>query len=209
MKKTYLAVALAVATFFACNSGTSSKTADSTTFNDTSHQSTFGQQDTSAAAANGAGTMNDTANAKPLSDMDKQFAMDIAAGGNTEITASQIATTMAQNQRVKDFANMMINDHTKAGNELKTLASQHNVTLPDSVMPKQHDKLETLRKTSAKNFDKQYIDMMVQDHKEAVSKFQMASQKCDNSDLRTWASNTLPTIKMHLDSAQAIQKALK
>src|SRR6476620_7838487 len=106
MKKTYLAIAFATATLFACNSGTSSNTADSTTFDDTSNQSTFGQQDTSAA---GAGAMNDTANSKPLSDMDKQFAMDAAKGGNTEVAASQMAQNNAQNQRVKDFATMMVN----------------------------------------------------------------------------------------------------
>jgi putative membrane protein len=76
-------------------------------------------------------------------------------------------------------------------------------------MTKQHNALESLRKTSAKNFDKEYMDMMVKDHKEAVSKFQMASEKCDNGDVKTWAANTLPTLKMHLDSAQAIQKAVK
>ncbi|TKK64416.1 DUF4142 domain-containing protein [Ilyomonas limi] len=206
MKKTYLAFAFAAATLLACNSGTSSNTADSTTtFNDSNNTSAMNNgNDTSATTMNSMNT--DT---KPVSDMDKQFMMDAAAAGNTEVMAGQVAQNMAKNDRVKNFANMMVNDHTKAGNELKTLASQKNVTLPDSVMPKQHDALEGLRKTSAKNFDKEYIDMMVKDHKEAVSKFQMASEKCDNGDVKTWAANTLPTLKMHLDSAQAIQKALK
>lgn len=203
MKKTYLAFAFATATLFACNSGTSSNTADSTTMNRSdSNTSTQGQMDTSSASAN-------NASAQPPSDSAKQFMMAAASGGNTEVMASQVALTMAKNDRVKNFANMMVNDHTQANNELKSMATRMNVTLPDSVMPKQHDELETLRKTSGKNFDKQYMDMMVKDHKETVAKFQKASQNLDNNDLKTWASNTLPKLQMHLDSAQAIQKAVR
>jgi len=202
MKKTYLAIALATATLFACNSGTSSNTADSTTMTTTDSTTTQGQMDTSSASAN-------NASAQPVSDTAKQFMMAAASGGNTEVMASQVAATMAKSDRVKSFANMMVNDHTQANNELKSMATRMNVTLPDSVMPKQHDELESLRKTSAKNFDKQYMDMMVKDHKETVAKFQKASQNLDNNDLKTWASNTLPKLQMHLDSAQAIQKSVK
>ena len=204
MKKTYLAIALATATFFACNSGTSSNTADSTTMNRSdSNTSTQGQMDTSSTSSNAG------ASAQPVSDTAKQFMMTAAAAGNTEVQASQVALTMAKSDRVKNFANMMVNDHTNANNELKSMATRMNVTLPDSVMPKQHTELESLRKTQAKNFDKQYMDMMVKDHKEAVGLFQKGSQNLDNTDLKTWASNTLPKLQMHLDSAQAIQKSVK
>lgn len=80
--------------------------------------------------------------------------------------------------------------------------------LPDSVMDKQHKNLDDLRSTSAKNFDKAYIKMMDSDHKETMDKFEMAAQKCDDSNVKMFASKTLPVIKMHKDSADAIQKAL-
>ena len=82
------------------------------------------------------------------------------------------------------------------------------MTLPDSVMDKQHKDLDDLRGTSAKNFDKAYIKMMDKDHKETVDKFEMAAKKCDDSDVKMFASKTLPTLKMHTDSVEAIQKAL-
>jgi len=167
-----------------------------------SNTSTQGQMDTSSTSAN-------SASAQPVSDTAKQFVMDAASGGNTEVMASQVALTMAKSDRVKNFANMMVNDHTQANNELKSMATRMNVTVPDSVMPKQHTELETLRKTAGKNFDKQYMDMMVKDHKETVAKFQKASKNLDNNDLKTWATNTLPKLQMHLDSAQAIQKSVK
>jgi len=201
MKKTYLAFALAATTFVACDSGTSSGTADSTTSATDSGNSlnTMTTTDTTATSSASAG---------PVSDMDKQFMMEAGAGGNTEVMASKVAVERATNPRVKAFANMMISDHTKTNDELKSLASQKSVTLPDSVMEKQHKELDDLRKESAKNFDKAYMKMMDKDHKETIDKFQMASEKCDNTDIRAFASKTIPALKMHKDSVDAIQKAL-
>ncbi len=206
MKKTFLsAFVIASATFFSCGtSGTTSTDKDSTNTGDTTS--------TSVSAAPADSSMKDTsskmASTTPVSDMDKQFMMEAGAGGNTEIMASKVALDKATNPRVKAYANMMISDHTKAGDELKSLASQKNVTLPDSVMDKQHKELDDLRGTSTKNFDKAYMKMMDKDHKETIDKFEMAAKKCDDSDVKTFASKTLPTLKMHKDSVDAIQKAL-
>lgn len=213
MKKTFLsALVIASATLFSCggsgNNGNSDST--STTMSSDSSTSTMNK----SGADTGMNNMKDTGSkmaatsSGPVSAMDKQFMMDAGAGGNTEVLASKVALDRSSNDRVKGFANMMINDHTKAGDELKSLASAHSVTLPDSVMAKQHSELQTLRSTSANGFDKAYMNMMVKDHKETVDKFQMAAQKCDAGDLKGWASKTLPTLKMHTDSATAIQKSL-
>lgn len=213
MKKTYLAIALATATLFACNSGTSSNTADSTSSTEmTADSSNLNSDPNSTASSTGADTGStamSSANTTPLNDMDKQFAMDASKGGNTEVAASQAAQSMAQNQRVKDYAMMMINDHTKANQELSSLVSPKGVTLSDSTDPKKKDALQSLQKMTGANFDKQYMTMMVKDHQETVKKFQMASEKCADGDLKTWAAGKLPALKMHLDSALAIQKALK
>ncbi len=201
MKKTFLsALVIASATFFSCGtSGTTSTDTDSVHTGDTTSTATMSTPDTSTKMA---------ASSTPASDMDKQFMMDAGAGGNTEVAASKLALERSSNDRVKSYANMMIADHTKAGDELKSLASQKSVTLPDSVMEKQHKELDDLRGTSAKNFDKAYIKMMDKDHKETIDKFEKASQKADDADVKSFATKTLPTLKMHKDSVDAIQKAL-
>ena len=214
MKKTSLvfAIALATTTFVACGTGTSSNTADSTTTTElTSDSSNLYSNPNSTASSTGmeAGATMSNASTTPLNDMDKEFAMDAAKGGNTEVAASQAALSQAQNPRVKDYAQMIVNDHTKANQELKSIASQKGLTLPDSTDPKKKDAMANLQKMSGPSFDKQYMAMMVKDHQETVNKFQMATQKCDDSDLKTWAAGKLPALKMHLDSAQAIQKTLK
>ncbi len=209
MKKTFLSVlVISSATLFSCGgSGTSSNSSDSTKMGDTS-SSTMNSSTTDSSMTSTKDTGTKMASSGPASAMDKQFMMDAGAGGNTEIAASQLALQRSSNDRVKSYANMMIADHTKAGNELKSLASAKSVTLPDSVMEKQHKELNDLRTASAKNFDKAYIQMMEKDHKETVAKFEMAAQKCDAGDVKAFASKTLPTIKMHTDSVMAIQKSL-
>ena len=205
MKKTFLsAFVIATAAFVSCGtSGTTSTDKDSTHTGDTTSTTVSAAPDSSMKD-----TSTKMASSTPVSAMDKQFMMEAGAGGNTEVMASKIALEKATNARVKMYANMMIADHTKAGDELKSLASQKSVTLPDSVMDKQHKDLDDLRGTSAKNFDKAYMKMMDKDHKETIAKFEMAAQKCDDSNVKGFASKTLPTLKMHEDSVMAIQKAL-
>lgn len=205
MKKTFLsALVIATATFMSCGtSGTTSSNTDSTHTGDTTSTMVSAVPDSS---------MKDTStkmtSTTPVSAMDKQFMMEAGAGGNTEIMASKIALDKSTNDRVKAFANMMITDHTKAGDELKSLASQKGVTLPDSVMDNQHKALDDLRGTSTKNFNMAYMKMMDKDHTETIAKFETAAKKCDDSDVKMFASKTLPTIKMHEDSIMAIKKAM-
>ncbi len=216
MKKTFLsALVIASATLFSCGGSGNNGNSDSTSTTSSTMTSDSSKTSTMSGTAHDSGmnNMKDTgskmaASSGPVSAMDKMFMMDAGAGGNTEIAASKVALERSSSDRVKGFANMMISDHTKAGDELKSLASAHSVTLPDSVMAKQHAELNNLRTTQGKGFDKAYMNMMVKDHKETVDKFQMAAQKCDAGDLKGWASKTLPTLKMHTDSAIAIQKSL-
>lgn len=196
---------IASATIFSCGtSGTTSTDKDSVNTGDTTSSANTTMTDSSSKMQDSSMKMT----AGPVSAMDKQFMMEAAAGGNTEIAASRVALDRSSNDRIKSYANMMIADHGKAGDELKSIASAKNVTLPDSVMAKQHSELDMLRKTSAGGFDKAYMKMMDKDHKETISKFEMAAQKCDDSNVKTFASKTLPAIKMHEDSVMAIMKSM-
>lgn len=185
----------------ACNSNT----ADTESYAETESTDTAGMATISGTAAD----TGINVHAGPATDVDKEFVKEAAASGNTEVLAAQIALNTSSNQRVKDYANMMIADHSKANEELKKMAAQKNMMLPDSVMAKQHDELASLRKLSASNFDKMYMTMMVTDHEATVRNFENATQRLDDAELRAWASKTLPHLRMHLDSARALQKQLK
>jgi putative membrane protein len=129
-------------------------------------------------------------------------------GGLTEIKASGLAITNSSNQQVIGLAKMMIDDHTKAGQDLKKIEGDKLIVEKDSINADHRKMIDELSKKTGPAFDKAYIKMMIADHEQAVDLFTNASQNTD-IEIRNFAAKTLPTIKMHLDSANVIGAALK
>ncbi len=137
-------------------------------------------------------------------------AVEIADGGLYEVQLATMALTKASSPRVKEFAQMMVNDHTKANNELKALASKKNMVLPDVMSEKCQKKYYDLeQKEKGNDFDKEFIDQMVKDHKEDIDKFKDLAEDSKDVDLQSWASTKIPALQHHLDEAQRIQDELK
>jgi putative membrane protein len=132
-----------------------------------------------------------------------------ADGGMEEVQMGKLANEKATNQRVKNFGQMMVDDHSKAGDELKSLASQKNVTLPASMSDDHQKDMDDLNKKKGKDFDKSYMKMMVSDHEKDISEFEKAAKNATDADLKAWADKTLPVLRKHLDSAKAINSSLK
>jgi putative membrane protein len=133
---------------------------------------------------------------------------DAAEAGMAEVEIAKLAKDRATNPRVKNFAEMMIKDHSAANNDLMTVAREKNVTLP-STLGKHQDHLEDLSKKNGVEFDKAYMKMMVNSHEDVVEDFEKCSQNGTDPDVKSFAAQKLPTVRMHLDSARAINKALK
>jgi putative membrane protein len=134
---------------------------------------------------------------------DAKFAVDIADGGMREIKLSELAAKNASSAAVKNFAKMMIKDHTKAGNELKAVAGKKNITLPEKLSDKSQKSYDDLSQKKGADFDKSYMDQMVSDHNDAVSAFEKEASDGNDADLKSWAQKTLPAIKHHLDMAKS------
>ena len=145
----------------------------------------------------------------PVDNESSDFAVKAASGGMMEVKLGEIAQQNASLPRVKAFGQMMVQDHSKANEELKSLAGSKNVTLPDSVGEDHSKHIQDLSKKTGKDFDKAYIDMMVDDHNEDIDMFDKASKDLKDADLKAFAGKTLPTLRAHLDSAKAVQEALK
>jgi putative membrane protein len=150
-----------------------------------------------------------SAAATPVSESDSKFAVEAASGGMMEVQLGELAQQKAHSQRVKEFGAMMVRDHTKANDELKSLAGMKNITLPPAPGEDHMDHIKKLSKKTGKEFDKDYIKMMVDDHKSDIDAFEKISKDGKDSDLKGFASKTLPTLQKHLDSAKAINDALK
>jgi putative membrane protein len=104
---------------------------------------------------------------------------------------------------------MMVTDHSKAGDELAAIAKTKNIPLPTGPDADQQKMAADLGAKSGKDFDKAYVDGMVDGHEKAVKLFTDASQNCKDADLKAFATKTLPTLKMHLDSIKAIKASMK
>jgi putative membrane protein len=192
MKKlsSILMIALAACTFQACQGPKDSKGAA---------DSANAVKDTTTSGLTGIAVDKD----------DAKFAVDAANGGMTEIALSKLAQTMATNAKIKDFATMMVTDHSKAGAELGTIAKGKNITLPDSVSADSKKAIDDLSKKSGAAFDKAYVNKMVADHKATVSMFEDASKNLKDADLKAFVDKTLPTIKGHLSAITTIRVQMK
>lgn len=139
-----------------------------------------------------------------LSAADSKFVTEAAQGGMAEVELGRLATEKAQSDDVKKFGQRMVDDHTKANDQLKQIAAQKNVTLPSDVGSKNRAEIDRLSKLSGADFDRAYMRMMVRDHRKDVSEFQKEANSGKDSDIKNFASSTLPTLQDHLKEAQSI-----
>jgi putative membrane protein len=128
--------------------------------------------------------------------------------GLAEIKASGLAITNSSNQRVIGLAIMIIDDQTKATEQLKLVAVNKKINEKDTIDVNRQQAINDLSKKSATVFDKAYIQMMVDDHEQSVKLFTSAAQN-DDIEVKNFATRALTTMQMHLDSANAILSALK
>lgn len=140
---------------------------------------------------------------------DTRFAVALADGGMLEIESSKLAMTKGVAANVKDFAKMMVSDHTGAASELKDVAAKKNITLPASLSDDKQKKYNDLAAKKGLDFDKAYIDLMVDEHEEAVKALQNESEKGNDPDLKSWATGKLPVIQHHLEVIKSIKDAKK
>ena len=153
--------------------------------------------------------MAPVANADNLSSDDTKFIKEAANGGMLEVELGKIALAKASSSKVKDFGKRMQEDHTKVNGDLKKLASEKGIQLPAQVEGKAKSTLERLSKLSGSEFDRAYMQAMVEDHKEDVTEFQNVANKAKDPDVKKFASDHLPTLKTHLDLAQTTASRLQ
>jgi putative membrane protein len=141
-----------------------------------------------------------------LSGQDKSFLKDAAEAGNAEVSGSQIAVAQSSSADVKAFAQQMIDDHGKAGGELKGLADQKGVKVSDTPSVTKKTEIKLLSERKGSSFDQHYADAIgVKAHEDTIKLFQKEVDKGSDADVKAWASKTLPTLQHHLEMAQALK----
>lgn len=143
-----------------------------------------------------------------ITSAERDFLVDVTTSGSKEVEISQLALSKTTNAQVREFARMMVTDHQQASQSLHPILTRSSVpvTADRAAIDEAREDLADL---SGVEFDRAYMDMMVDDHQEAVRKVEEKANGDGDPDVRQWASRTLPTLRTHLQRAEAIQETLK
>lgn len=188
--KLWLIAILSAALMVSCNSDEGDQTTDN--------------KDPGNADSVGAGQTNNN----NVDNADADFLTYAAYSGLKEIEASKVAQSRGQSKEIKDLANMMVTDHTAMGEKVKGLAVAKNVALKDSLSAEDADMIRNNKKTGVA-FDRDYASMMVNDHEDAVRRFENAANNAKDPDVKALASEALPKLKHHLEMSKTAKDKVK
>jgi putative membrane protein len=147
---------------------------------------------------------------KPVvSAKDVRFASIATNDGLNAVNNSKMAQEKTINARVRNFAIMLVNDHTKFGNDLTTIAKDKKITLPALPGMAEMQQANRLAMKQGTDFDRAYVDAMIAAQKKAIALYENGAKDCKDPDLKSFAAKTLPVLKMHLDSAQAVRSSIQ
>lgn len=159
---------------------------------------------TSAAVAQVAAT-----GASALDSADRRFVEEAARGGLAEVDLGRLAQQRGSHAQVKAFGQRMAQDHGKANDDLKQVATAKNLPLPATSGAAHQHHAEQLGKLSGTEFDRAYMKHMLDDHQKDVAEFEKAAKSARDADVKGFAARTLPTLQTHLLLAQTTWDAVK
>jgi putative membrane protein len=139
---------------------------------------------------------------------DETFMTKAALGGMAEVELGKLAVEKAASDEVKKFGQRMVDDHSKANDDLKTLAQNKKITLPADMDPKEKALRDRLSKLSGAAFDRAYMQAMLADHRQDVAEFRKEANSGKDPDVKAFAAKTLPTLEEHLKMAQQTTTAV-
>ena len=140
-----------------------------------------------------------------LNASDTKFIKLTGESGMAEVKLATLGSQKAERADVKDFATMLVTDHTKVNNELSDLAKNKGVELSAMIAPKDADAFKDMENTSGKDFDKAFLDHMEKSHKAGIARFEDAEKDAKDGELKAWISKTLPTLRSHLDKVKDLK----
>jgi putative membrane protein len=145
------------------------------------------------------GTMGMSTAASQLTAAERGFIIEAAQHGTAEVELGRLAEQRGSTQAVRDFGRTMVQDHTKANQELMGIAQRLGITPPTSIPPSGQAIQARLQQASGQDFDRQYLEQQAADHTAQRAMFQFTANNARNPELRGFAQRTLPVVERHLD----------
>ncbi len=152
---------------------------------------------TSTSANSGNGNLNDT---------DRNFLTKAAQDGLGEVQIAQLAEQKATNDHIKDMSRKLVDDHTKANDQLKDIASKQNLTMPTQPSEKDKDRYDRLSKLSGQQFEQAFLREQVKDHQKDIQEFQNEANNGKDPQLKQFAQQNLSVLQQHLQMAQQMER---
>jgi len=140
---------------------------------------------------------------------DASFVREAGQAGLAEVRMGELAQQNAQDQQVKDFGQRLVNDHSKANEELARIATQKNFQMPAAMAAKDQSMIDHLSSLNGQDFDKACARHAVEAHQKAIRLFRAEAQSSQDPDLKAFAQKTLPTLEEHLRMAKDLNKSAK
>ncbi|HEX7086557.1 MAG TPA: DUF4142 domain-containing protein [Vicinamibacterales bacterium] len=155
----------------------------------------------------------------------EQFVQQAASGNLAEIELGQLASTRAQNEEVRRFAQRMVEEHTKSLDQLRSAVFSASITLPTELGSEHQQVRERLSELQGEEFDREYMEVMVDEHEKMADMLEESSGRAGMqpgaaspsnaqlggglAPLNSWASQTLPIVQEHLEQARQIRQRLR
>jgi putative membrane protein len=140
--------------------------------------------------------------------MDQKFMKNAAIGDAAEIQLGQMAQAKATDPQVKSFGERMVKDHSKADDQLQSIAQEQHVGLPTELDAEHKAAKSRLSEKTGSEFDKDYIRLMVQEHQRTIDKFKREAESSNDPTIKQFAQSSLPMLQSHLQEAQQIESSL-
>jgi putative membrane protein len=144
--------------------------------------------------------------ATTVSMADKDFILAAAQGGMTEVKLGELASRNGMRDDVKAFGQRMVKDHSAINDDLKALATQKDVTLPDSLDAKHQGMVDKMAALTGSEFDDAYIAGMIKDHKMDAKEFKAESDATKDADIKSFVDKSIPVVERHLKHIKAMKQ---
>lgn len=183
--------------------------APAASMNDTDMSGTRGSSSSMSGGMSGTGSENASASStsnKKLSWGDRRFVTRAADDGQAEVQLAQLAAQKASNPDVRNYAQQLVDQHTQVNSELMDIASSRNLKIDQD---QGHDRAyRRLSKTSGDEFDREFVDHMIDEHEKDIRMFEKASRDAKDPEVKQFASKTLASLRQDLTQAQQLQRSI-
>ncbi|MBD1423182.1 DUF4142 domain-containing protein [Sphingobacterium chuzhouense] len=136
---------------------------------------------------------------------DQDFLTKAVSSNQFEIALGTQALKQTENEEIKQYGRMLINDHTKVLEELQEAAMAKKLVMPDGMEEDQASILKSLSVLSGADFDNAFKDIAIKTHENTIALFENAASNLNDQEFRSWAAEKVPSLRSHLEQAKALQ----